>query len=321
MSITDEWIKKALENEKVTMALENSLPITTVKPDDDIIGATIGQAWLLVRGIPNFTPRVTDTFTFIVNPVAMKLNALRYHRKKYEEIQKIKIEEINSNRALALGIQKGIKFCELDMLYEVEAFFFQYKSALDMLVKILCPIAGQSAGSFSTYGDSGAKVIKALNNLKRNNKLNLTIGRVDWLIEEIEKAKSPWLESVIKLRNDFSHYKTDIHFGFEWDEVAGRVRVPSSETNEGYQAFNLVMDELTESLILYCANFIALAMSCAIPLEIGIQVMSDNEKKYIGARWNMDLSKAIWKLASNVIREYSEEDIAKARQLAKQEGL
>ncbi len=36
------------------------------------------------------------------------------------------------------------------MLYEVEAFFSQYKSCLDMLVKVLCPNTGLKPGTLST---------------------------------------------------------------------------------------------------------------------------------------------------------------------------
>ncbi len=49
--------------------------------------------------------------------------------------------------------------------------------------------------------------------------------------------------------------------------------------------------------------------------------MSDNDKEYLSARWNQDLSRAVWKRASNVIREYSDEDIENARRKALSENL
>ncbi len=49
------------------------------------------------------------------------------------------------------------------MLYEVEAFFTQYQSCLDMLVKVLCPITGLQPGTLSTYGDFGNRDIERLN--------------------------------------------------------------------------------------------------------------------------------------------------------------
>ncbi len=313
-------INKILKNKKLTESLEKFGTVTSIQPDEDIVGATTGQALLLLRGIPTLTPQLTDAVSYRTNGVAIKLNALRYHCKKYEEIQKLRLNEILLNELLCSFIKKGYKICELEMLYEVEAFFFQYKSSLDMLVKILCPLTGLNSGSLSTYGNYGEKIIKTLNNLKKNRKLNLTLGRVNWLIEEIEKTKSLWLESVIKLRDTISHYRSDITFGFEWDNEVGRIRVPSSETNKGYQPFYKVMEELTESLINYSANFTAIAVSCAFPLSTGIQVMDDMEKRYIGARWQMNLNRAIWKLGSNVIRDFTEDDIESAKKLAEEEN-
>jgi len=207
-----------------------------------------------------------------------------------------------------------VKITEIEMLYEVEAFFSQYKSCLDMLVKVLCPITGLQPGTLSTYGDYGNRVIARLNNLKKT-KHNLTVGRIDWLIEEIEKTK-PWLESVIRIRDTYTHYRSEIHFGFEWDRAVEKVRVPHSDLDGKSHPLDFVMGELTEPLITYCANFIAIAVSLAVPLTTGLQVMANDEKAYIGARWQFDLSRAIWKIASDVIRTYTVEDIANAKKAA-----
>jgi len=44
--------------------------------------------------------------------------------------------------------------------------------------------------------------------------------------------------------------------------------------------------------------------------------MADDEKAYIGERWRLDLSRAIRKIASNVIRTYTPEDIVNAKAAA-----
>jgi hypothetical protein len=41
--------------------------------------------------------------------------------------------------------------------------------------------------------------------------------------------------------------------------------------------------------------------------------MADDEKAYLGTRWQLDLSQAMWKIASNVIRTPTAEDIANAK--------
>jgi hypothetical protein len=107
-----------------------------------------------------------------------------------------------------------------------------------MLVKVLCSITGLQPGTLSTYGDYGNRIIARLNNVKKT-KHNLTVGRIDWLIEEIEKTK-PWLESVIKIRDTYTHYPTEIHFGFEWDKEVGGVRVPHSDLDGKFHPLNFV---------------------------------------------------------------------------------
>lgn len=317
-NFTNREIENLLRYKKLNESLESGLPLISVRPDADILGATVGQAELLLRGVPNLNPQQRAEIIERCNWIAVKLCSLRYHRKKYEELQKNRSLEILANPKISELIQKGIKICELEMLHELEAFFNQYKSALDMLAKILCPITGLNAGTLSTYGNSGSGIIKTLTKHKKNKNHGLTVGRIDWLIEEIERAKSPWLESVIKIRDTFSHYKIDMGLSFEWDQEVGRVKVPFATMDDKTIPLNIMMNNLTESLINYCTNFIAISISCAIPLTTEIQVMSEDEKQYVSAKWQMDLSRAIWKLASNVIREHTEQDVEDAKKWAEQ---
>ena len=69
-----------------------------------------------------------------------------------------------------------------------------------------------------------------------------------------------------------------------------------------------------ERLIEYSTNFIAGTILCAIPVERHHQPLTDRERRYVGALWGMDMSRAILKLASNVIYDYTEQDIEGARQ-------
>lgn len=309
------WLGAILKNKGLPELLAKAGNITVVPIDPDLSGATRGQAWLMLKGFPDLTPQMTDAVSVRADCVGMKLNALRYHRRRYEEIQARRIEEFSSREDLKSAVQRGIKIAEVDMLCEVEAFFAQYKSCLDMLVKVLCPITGLQPGTLSTYGNDGDGVIKTLKKFKKNKNHKLTVGRIDWLIEEIEKAK-PWLQSVIRVRDTYTHYRSEIHFGFEWDMDAQVLRVPMSEVDGENRPLNLVMAELTEPIITYSANFIAIAVSCAIPLTTQLETMDESAKAYIGARWQLNLSRAIWKIGTNVIRIYSAEDIENARRAA-----
>ncbi len=317
-NFTNRKIEDLLKHKTIAEKLDGGSPFIIISPDKDILGATVGQAHLMALGISNVTPELSAEIAIRCNAIAIKLCALRYHRKKYEEIQKKRLSEVLADSNISSLIRKGLKMCELEMLYEVEGFFHQFKSALDMLVKVLCPITGLNPGTLSSYKSDGSGVIKILEKFKKNKNHGLATGRIDWLIEEIEKAKSPWMKSVIKIRDDFSHYKPELALGFEWDKEVGRLKVPHVTTDNGISPLNFEMEKLTESLINYCANFIAITVSCAFPVTTEIQVMSENDKRYIGARWQMDLSRAIWMLGVNAIRELTEKDIENAKKWAEQ---
>lgn len=317
-------LDEVLQSGKIAEVLEKHKSITTIQHDTDLNGATIGQAMLLLRGIPNLTTELTDEVFVATNAVAIKLGALRYHHQKYEEIQATRLREISNDENTKNAIRRGIKICEREMLYEFEAYFHQFKSTLDMLTKVLSVIVGTKGGVLSTYGKKGAKgkpgddVVKYLKGHRNNNKL--TPGRVDWLIEEIEKV-GDWLASVVRIRDTMSHYRPYINFGFEWDAAAASLRVPTADQNGKIRPLHEIMREHTEVLIGYSTHFIAIAVSCTIPLETRVQVMDVMEKRYIGARWGMDLSRAAWKLASNVMRRYTEKDIEEAAKARRATGL
>ena len=79
------------------------------------------------------------------------------------------------------------------------------------------------------------------------------------------------------------------------------------------------MGQQVEHLSSFCTQFIAWAIGCAIPIEQRIQVLDEMEKRVIGARWDMDLSRAYWKLSTGVVNVYTEADIERARMLRAEE--
>src|SRR5829696_6324766 len=97
-STFDDWLLRALDHPKIQNALEAGRTITTVRPDPDVLGATSGQAQLLIQKIPSWNPSMTDAFMIRLHPVAMKLTALRYHLRRYREIQDKRLNEIYSNQ-------------------------------------------------------------------------------------------------------------------------------------------------------------------------------------------------------------------------------
>lgn len=297
----------------VRKALAQAIPVTGVQFDSDIMGATKGQADLLLRGIPNLKTETVDGVTKIVGTVGVKLSALRYHAKRFEELQNQRKEEIEADERMKAIVEKGLLVAEKEMIFEFEAFMFQVKSTLDMLVKLYVPVFGARQADLSTYGKAGEKVITYLQQLKRDKKKKLAHGRVDLLIQLIKEAKDPWLKPLIAIRDTVSHYSPQIGIGFSWDTVNKEVRIPMASVGGRELAVVDIMKIEGERLIVYSTNFIAGTILCAIPVETHHQVLTDGEKQYVGALWGMDMSRAVLKLASNVIYDYTEQDIERAR--------
>jgi uncharacterized protein DUF5615 len=87
---------------------------------------------------------------------------------------------------------------------------------------------------------------------------------------------------------------------------------------DGYTIEDFMTRQI-EHLLAFCTQFIAWAISCSIPIDHHIQVLDEMEKRVIGARWDMDLSRAYWKLATDVMYAYTEVDVERARSLRQQE--
>src|SRR5437588_8772429 len=81
----------------VKKALAAAVPVTGIQFDSDIMGATKGQADLLLPGIPNLKPETVDGVTKGVGIVAVKLSALRYHAKRFEHLQYERKGEIDGD--------------------------------------------------------------------------------------------------------------------------------------------------------------------------------------------------------------------------------
>jgi hypothetical protein len=112
-----DWLKTFLTHNKLPSMLEKGGSVTAVPIEPDLNGATMGQAWLILKGVPDLAPSMTDAVSFRANCVAMKLNALRYHRSRYEEIQANRVKEFLSNSDLKDALQRGVKITSRKVSY------------------------------------------------------------------------------------------------------------------------------------------------------------------------------------------------------------
>lgn len=311
-------MKEITEAEQVRRAVAQGQTVTAVVYDPDIIGAIIGQAELLSRGIPQIDPIKMQGIYDATGGIAIKLSALRYHTQRFNEQQTKRLAELKLELGSSTTLKGGIVICEKEMLFEFEAFFFQLKSALDMLVKIFVPLFGAKAVSLSSYGANGKDVVTYLEQLKKNAQLAVPVGRIDWLIELIQQVRDPWLKPLIALRDTISHYRSFIGIGFTWDSKTEQIAVPMAEVSGSTYPLVDVMTNETERLIDFSREFISRAILCAIPLHIGFYPMGEMENRYFSALWGKDLTRAFYNLSNNLLRNFTEQDIDEARERDKQ---
>lgn len=279
-SLSDEM---DFDSDKIRELLRHFRAVTVIQHDADIESATLGQAMLILVGIPDLEVDRTDEIITSANAVALKLKGARYHAKRFEMLQAQRLEEISDHNKALEAYQRRVNLCEHEMLYEFEAFCFQFKSSLDMLAKILGPALVPKGGSPKTYGNNGKVVIDYLEDKKNNNRL--VPGRIDYMIELIESAREPWLRSMISVRDTLTHKRPYVHFGFSWDFTKNAITPPLADVDGVPVPVADLMEIQLGHLIGYVREFIAWALACAVPLEIHLQPMEETEKIQMSAKW------------------------------------
>lgn len=305
-------IRDLLDYEHEWPEAAKSSPMTVLNLDPDIIGGVVGQAELLSRGLPNAAGAKMDGIYHVTGNVSLKLSALRYHARQFRERQEKRTAEITADPKVVEIIKRGITVTEKELLFEFEAFFFQFKSTLDMLVKLFVPVFGSKTTDVPTYGKNGTHVIKFLEQLKKNKKLKLHAGRVDHLAELIREAIDPWLKPLVAIRDTVSHYKSHIGIGFTWDREKEQLGVPMANFGGTELPLADVMRNVAELMIGYSVEFVARTILCGVPISIYYHPLNEMERRYISASWGRDLGRAVWNLSSNVLYDYTEKDIEDA---------
>lgn len=278
------------DSEKIQELLRHFRSVTVIQHDADIESATLGQAMLIVVGIPELDVPRTDEIITSANAVALKLKGARYHAKRFQLLQAQRLKDISSDSNALEAYRRKVNLCEHEMLYEFEAFCFQFKSSLDMLAKILGAALVPRGGSPKNYGNNGKVVIDYLEDKKNNSRL--VPGRIDYMIELVESARDPWLRSMIAVRDTLTHKRPYIHFGFSWDSEKKEITPPLADVDGVPMHVSDLMEIQLGHLIGYVREFIAWTIACAVPLDIHLQPMEETEKMQMSAKWAINLMNA-----------------------------
>ncbi len=158
-------------------------------------------------------PQGSNCPFFLGTEVQHKLRALLYHKENFINVENTIINQCMKERK-DIGIPSNLFF-------ELEAFLFQTKSALDVAMKVLKDLFPDRFKT-NTFGDKGSKLIANLNRYKKDEKdireksfdkkyIELYIKcrgeTIDNLISMLNNDKAKWLDMVISARDTVSHYK------------------------------------------------------------------------------------------------------------------
>jgi hypothetical protein len=190
--------------------------------DLEIMGRLYYQAreLLLGYGFDVFKPKTEerDKFVSVLLDVIIKISAMKYHLKSYERYEALCIQQLKEK----CGQNSHISLQAYELLFELEAFMFQMKSALDLAVKFL-EVFFPHRFKTKTFGDLGEDLIKGLEKFKKDKNAKREI--VDSIITMIRDDQTSWLKQAIRLRTSLSHFKTIAGYNYQAKKIGDKWKI------------------------------------------------------------------------------------------------
>lgn len=239
--------------------------------DIEIMGRLYYQAreLLLSQGFDFFKPKEEERDKFITNilNVTIKISAMQYHLKNYEQHEALCIEQIKAK----CGANSFISLQAYELLFELEAFIFQMKSALDLAVKFI-EILFPKRFKTKTFGAKGESLIKGLVNFKNDQDAKKEI--VDSIISMIEDDQKTWLEQSITLRDTLGHFQTIAGYNYQakkcgngWEIVVPRIA--------GIDVLKYMKTTYSNCLE-FVQDFMCLVIGMFLPKSVSVGVRNSN---------------------------------------------
>lgn len=195
--------------------LENSFErlFMNMPRDQEISGRFYWQATeLLGRDLAVFIrdEEQRGRFADVLLDTMLKCYAMQYHKKMYSLMEKDYL-------ALVEGNGDGW-YRSYHMLFELEAFLFEMKSALDIGVKVL-DVFFPRRFKTHTFGGKGSDIIGGLEQYKKDKSAKVEV--LDEMISLLRDDRETWLEQAITLRDTLSHYRTFAQFNYHCTRSGG----------------------------------------------------------------------------------------------------
>ncbi|MFB3122253.1 MAG: hypothetical protein ACE10H_08725 [Candidatus Binatia bacterium] len=259
--------------------------------DDQEIGARIYlQACNLFVG-EFLLKEQKDRFFTHAFAVMHKLSATKYHLENYRRMEADQLDE--ANRQFSKDPSRTKEAFEL--IFELEAFLFQVKSSLDMVVKLLRPILGEHVVKTHTYGNKGEDLIKGLKQHRKKKGVNLEA--VDRLIDLAEMHKEGWLQRTVELRDELSHIEGLRNYQYRPMKITDGRIVAQKPRFKNFETLE-TLEIIYQNNLFFHQDFMAFSLALLPPPGIVLRPKGESEvvagfppevAKYIRWCWRMVL--------------------------------
>lgn len=203
-----------------------------------------------------------EQFMGVLLDTMVKCRAVQYHMDQFSAGEQGFITHIESG---GHAIETGH-----ELLFELEAFLFQMKSALDIGVKMLGVLIPNRFQTF-TFSDKGDRLIRGLEQFSRDK--NAKHGLVAHMIEMLRDDRDAWLQQAISLRDTISHFKTFAEFRYRKVDVNGKATCVSPRI-AGLSALDYI-NRVYKNCLEFLQDFMCLSIGLFLPPGFSVGVRTN----------------------------------------------
>lgn len=201
-----------------------------------------------------------------------KLSATKFHLENYRRQEKHQYKEATK---LFKKNQNTTREA-FELIFEFEAFLFQIKSSLDILVKLMIPILGKGIIKTATFGKKGDDLIKGLEQYKKKKDSN--IEAAENIINILKYHKSNWLEKTIKFRDELNHYEALNDYKFMPRQLPTGEVIAEKPKFKGNNTLQYMDTVYSNNLILH-QDFMVYSLSLIAPKAFILMPQDPKEAK------------------------------------------
>lgn len=200
---------------------------------------------------------LSDRFFRYSECVMHKLHATRHHVEIYA-----RLEQAHFERCTEQFTSGDLNTYEcFDLIFEFEAFLYQIKSSLDMLVKIMIPVLGKRVKT-QTFAAKGDTLVRGLRQYLKDGSAQKE--KVEEFIKMLEWAKTDWIEKVVDFRDELNHHRGLTHYMFSPEKLSSGKIVAVKPKFKNLDTLDFMIDIYGRNLVFH-QDFMCFALSLIAP--------------------------------------------------------